>query len=250
MKQLLCSIVILAGTSAFAQHLDSLVETEQDAVPNCQQYQTGSVAPLTASCTNQTWSDAYGDSGVATATGTANYGLLQGYMNASETIEVQAHSTNAETNNTEFYDVVYFPGLKTNANLQATLKLSGTASGDLAPSSAGAGVTLTGDGGLVAQCGVTNSAPMSSSFNGTCVISVAVTPSDGVSGIPVAAMLSLVANAIGPNFGAGLGSDSVTITYNGKGQGASVALVLVGVNGKPINGVKITSASGTKYPTR
>lgn len=72
---------------------------------------------MSASCANQPWSDAYGDSGLATATGTANYGLRQGYMNATETIVYQSHSTSAVTQNTQFGDVAYFPGLTVNAYL-------------------------------------------------------------------------------------------------------------------------------------
>ncbi len=250
MKPMVCAILLLVVTPAFAQQLDSLVETDLDGGPTCQQNQTAAIAPLTASCPNVTWSDSFGDSGVATATGTANYGFLQAYMSASETIVAQSHTTTGRTYNTEFHDVVYFPGLTVNAYLRATLTLSGTASGDLTASSAGASVTLAGGG---AQCAISNAAngvtPMSSSFKGTCGTRLAVAPADGAAGVRLDSLLSLVANA-GPALGPNTGTDTVTITYNGKNQGASAALVLIDANGKPIKGVKITSASGTKYPTR
>ena len=219
--------VCLISMATFGQNLQAVVGITTSTGSLCQDIQNSTTTvSASASCG---WNDGSGDFASGSGTATAGYGFLQSYGTIAQTIVNNFAGTDTATQTgSSFTDYLTFPGLSTGAFLQATLSISGTASGDPS-SSITADVYLNGSSYCMLEV-----------VKGSCTTSIPVSPGDQVT----------ISGSLGTDAIAGPGTDSATLNFNSKKMyGAQFGFALVDSAGHKIN-VPIVASSGTKYTSK
>lgn len=241
------TVILILGCFCPPSMADGVLQTAVSAfapggtdqgVPDCSQ--TNSSASTSTSACALSWTVGTTNAfGTASASSSANYGLLGAKAAGLITDSTESVISTTASATAEWSDALSFANLNQSAFLELTIALSGSDTG----------MNCSGPAGFQI-CSMTSVSYSSQLFNGgtnpscvlqavgSCTVSVSI---DGTSTLNFEGQLQVSADSQL----AGIGTELAEANYLDTGKVDS--LLIVDANGNPIQGASIVSASGTDY---